>query len=123
MALCQLLLSQPDVLLLDEPTNHLDADSVLWLESYLDKYQGLVIAVTHDRYFLDNVAGWILEIDQGQVYPYQGNYSDWLKQRGERLELMGKREKARAKQMEKELNWIRTGGRGQVKKSKARVKR
>eukprot|EP00471_Norrisiella_sphaerica_P008020 CAMPEP_0184499726 /NCGR_PEP_ID=MMETSP0113_2-20130426/42315_1 /TAXON_ID=91329 /ORGANISM="Norrisiella sphaerica, Strain BC52" /LENGTH=598 /DNA_ID=CAMNT_0026887745 /DNA_START=1 /DNA_END=1797 /DNA_ORIENTATION=- len=123
VALCRLLLAKPDVLLLDEPTNHLDAGSVRWLESLLDEYKGLVIAVTHDRYFLDNVAGWILEVDQGQVFPCQGNYSKWLEQRAERYELLGKREKARAKTMADELSWIQSKAKGQVKKSKARQKR
>jgi len=123
VALCRLILSRPDILLLDEPTNHLDAESVRWLENLLDSYPGLVMSVTHDRYFLDNVAGWILEIDQGRLYPCQGNYTRYLQQRAERYELLGKQEKARARQMEKELNWIRSGTRGKMKKSKARQKR
>ncbi|GAB5365097.1 hypothetical protein AAMO2058_001027500 [Amorphochlora amoebiformis] len=123
VAICRLALSKPDILLLDEPTNHLDAQSVRWLEKFLETYPGLVLSVTHDRYFLDNVAGWILEVDQGSVYPCMGNYSAWLKQRAERYELMGKREKARAKQMNEELQWIRNKGKGQAKKSKARQKR
>eukprot|EP00466_Bigelowiella_natans_P020937 jgi/Bigna1/71861/fgenesh1_pg.17_\ len=123
VALCRLLLSKPDVLLLDEPTNHLDADSVRWLEDLLEDYKGLVMCVTHDRYFLDNVAGWILEVDQGNVYPCQGNYSKWLQKRTERYELMGKREKARAREMQKELSWIQSGSKGQTKKNKARQKR
>lgn len=123
VALCRLLLSKPDILLLDEPTNHLDADSVHWLERFLEAYQGLVVAVTHDRYFLDNVAGWILEIDNGEVYPYEGNYSKWLKKRAERLEIAGKKEKARLRQMNQELKWINAGTRGRVKTTKSRVKR
>ena len=114
VSLCRLLLSEPDILLLDEPTNHLYTTSVRWLETFLQDYKGLVVSITHDRYFLDNVAGWILEVDQGQVFPHEGNYSSWLKSRASRYEMMGKREKARAKQMEQELTWIRSGAKGQV---------
>jgi ATPase subunit of ABC transporter with duplicated ATPase domains len=109
VALCRLLLEQPDVLLLDEPTNHLDASSVAWLERFLKEYKGTVVAITHDRYFLDNVAGWILEIDRGAAYPYQGNYSVWLEKKAARLDVEKKQERKRAKAMEEELAWIRQG--------------
>lgn len=107
VALCRLLLSNPDILLLDEPTNHLDAESVDWLEQYLKNYPGTVIAVTHDRYFLDNVAGWILELDRGEGIPWKGNYSSWLEQKSKRLEAEEKQENKRAKALERELDWVR----------------
>ncbi len=123
VALCKLLLSKPDMLLLDEPTNHLDAESVAWLERFLHDYQGTVVAVTHDRYFLDNVAGWILELDRGHGIPWEGNYSSWLEQKEARLELEEKTEAARAKAMKKELEWVRTNPKGRHAKSKARLQR
>ncbi|HIA82497.1 MAG TPA: ATP-binding cassette domain-containing protein, partial [Rhodospirillales bacterium] len=107
VALCQLLLQQPDLLLLDEPTNHLDAESVAWLERFLKDYEGTVVAITHDRYFLDNVAGWILELDRGHGIPYEGNYTSWLEQKQKRLEQEGKQEKARQRTLASELEWIR----------------
>src|SRR5690349_11764250 len=107
VALCKLLLARPDILLLDEPTNHLDAESVAWLEQYLQKFPGTVIAVTHDRYFLDNAAGWILELDRGYGIPWEGNYSSWLEQKEQRLEQEAKAEAARIKTMQKELEWVR----------------
>ncbi|HQO14208.1 MAG TPA: energy-dependent translational throttle protein EttA, partial [Smithellaceae bacterium] len=122
VALCRLLLQKPDILLLDEPTNHLDAESVAWLEHHLQKYEGTVIAVTHDRYFLDNVAGWILELDRGQGIPWQGNYSSWLEQKQNRLKNEEKSEGARAKTLERELEWIRMSPKGRHAKSKARIK-
>jgi ATP-binding cassette ChvD family protein len=121
VALARLLLSEPDVLLLDEPTNHLDAVSVAWLERYLKEFKGTVIAVTHDRYFLDNVAGWILELDRGQGYPYQGNYTTWLTQRNERLRQEKAQQAAHQKSVEEELDWVRAGSSGRQKKSKARL--
>lgn len=121
VALCQLLLSNPDMLLLDEPTNHLDAESVDWLERFLHDFPGTVVAVTHDRYFLDNVAGWILELDRGQGIPYQGNYSSWLEQKEQRLAIEQKQEQAHMKALKEELEWVRSGTRGQRKKSKARL--
>jgi sulfate-transporting ATPase len=121
VALCRLLLQQPDILLLDEPTNHLDAESVAWLEQHLQKYPGTVIAVTHDRYFLDNVAGWILELDRGQGIPWQGNYSSWLEQKQERLQREEKAETERQKTLERELEWIRMSPKGRHAKSKARI--
>jgi ATP-binding cassette ChvD family protein len=121
VALCRLLLQQPDILLLDEPTNHLDAESVAWLEQHLQKYPGTVIAVTHDRYFLDNVAGWILELDRGQGIPWQGNYSSWLEQKQERLKREEKAETERQKTLERELEWIRMSPKGRHAKSKARI--
>ena len=121
VALCRLLLQKPDILLLDEPTNHLDAESVQWLEQHLQKYEGTVIAVTHDRYFLDNVAGWILELDRGQGIPWQGNYSSWLGQKGERLRREEKSESDRQKTLERELEWIRMSPRARQTKSKARI--
>ena len=121
VALCRLLLQKPDVLLLDEPTNHLDAESVAWLEHHLQKYEGTVIAVTHDRYFLDNVAGWILELDRGQGIPWKGNYSSWLEQKGERLKLEEKTESERQKTLARELEWIRMSPKGRHAKSKARI--
>ena len=123
VALCRLLLSRPDMLLLDEPTNHLDAESVAWLEHFLHDYSGTVIAVTHDRYFLDNVAGWILELDRGHGIPWQGNYSSWLEQKEQRLEREAKGEAARAKAMKQELEWVRTNPKGRQAKSKARMAR
>lgn len=121
VALCRLLLRQPDILLLDEPTNHLDAESVAWLEQHLQQYAGTVIAVTHDRYFLDNVAGWILELDQGQGIPWKGNYSSWLDQKKERLVQEEKVESQRQKTLERELEWIRMAPRARQSKSKARI--
>jgi len=121
VALCRLLLQKPDILLLDEPTNHLDAESVAWLEHHLSKYEGTVIAVTHDRYFLDNVAGWILELDRGQGIPWKGNYSSWLEQKGERLKLEEKTESDRQKTLARELEWIRMSPKGRHAKSKARI--
>jgi ATP-binding cassette ChvD family protein len=123
VALCRLLLSEPDMLLLDEPTNHLDALSVQWLEQYLERYPGTVIAVTHDRYFLDNVAGWILELDRGYGIPWEGNYSSWLDQKEKRLEIEAKQEAARIKTMQAELEWVRQNPKARQAKSKARVAR
>ena len=121
VALCRLLLQKPDILLLDEPTNHLDAETVGWLEQHLQKYEGTIIAVTHDRYFLDNVAGWILELDRGEGIPYQGNYSSWLEQKQVRLATEQKGEDKRAKTLERELEWIRMSPKGRHAKSKARI--
>jgi energy-dependent translational throttle protein EttA len=123
VALCRLLLSRPDMLLLDEPTNHLDAESVDWLEQYLAKFPGTVVAVTHDRYFLDNAAEWILELDRGQGIPWKGNYSNWLEQKEQRLEIEAKQEVARMKAMKQELEWIRKNPKGRQAKSKARITR
>jgi len=123
VALCRLLLSSPDMLLLDEPTNHLDAESVAWLEHFLHDFPGTVIAVTHDRYFLDNVAGWILELDRGHGIPWEGNYSSWLEQKEKRLEIEEKQESARQKAMKAELEWVRTNPKGRHAKSKARLAR
>ena len=122
VALCRLLLKKPDILLLDEPTNHLDAESVLWLEQHLKRYEGTVIAVTHDRYFLDNVAGWILELDRGEGIPWQGNYSSWLDQKSKRLATEEKHESEKQKALKKELEWINTSAKGRQSKSKARIK-
>jgi len=122
VALCRLLLSEPDMLLLDEPTNHLDAESVAWLERFLEEYPSTVIAVTHDRYFLDNVAGWILELDRGHGIPWEGNYSSWLEQKEQRLKTEEATEKARRKAMLAELEWVRANPRGRQAKSKARLK-
>ena len=122
VALCRLLLSQPDMLLLDEPTNHLDAESVAWLERFLDEYPSTVIAVTHDRYFLDNVAGWILELDRGHGIPWEGNYSSWLEQKEDRLRNEDASEKARQKAMAAELEWVRSNPKGRQAKSKARLR-
>src|SRR6266705_3276322 len=119
VALCKLLLRQPDLLLLDEPTNHLDAESVLWLEQHLEKYPGTVVAVTHDRYFLDNVAGWILEIDRGRCYPYEGNYSTYLEKKAQRLEVQGKKDQKLQKRLLDELDWVRQNAKGRQAKSKA----
>ncbi len=121
VALCRLLLQQPDILLLDEPTNHLDAESVQWLELFLQNYAGTVIAVTHDRYFLDNVAGWILELDRGEGIPWKGNYSSWLDQKSQRLAQEEKTESKRRKTLERELEWVRQGAKGRQAKSKARI--
>lgn len=121
VALCRLLLSQPDILLLDEPTNHLDAESVHWLEQYLKNFPGTVIAVTHDRYFLDNVAGWILELDRGEGIPWEGNYSSWLEQKANRLAMEEKTESKRRKTLERELDWVRMGAKGRQAKGKARL--
>jgi ATP-binding cassette ChvD family protein len=121
VALCRLLLSRPDILLLDEPTNHLDAETVAWLEHHLQQYEGTVIAVTHDRYFLDNVAGWILELDRGEGIPWKGNYSSWLQQKQERLAKEEKKETDRQKTLQRELEWIRMSPRGRQAKSKARI--
>ena len=121
VALCRLLLQQPDVLLLDEPTNHLDAESVHWLEQHLQQYQGTIIAVTHDRYFLDNVAGWILELDRGEGIPWKGNYSSWLDQKSKRLEQEEKTASKRRKTLERELEWVRQGAKGRQTKQKARL--
>jgi len=123
VALCKLLLSGPDMLLLDEPTNHLDAESVAWLERFLAEFPGTVVAVTHDRYFLDNVAGWILELDRGHGIPWEGNYSSWLEQKEQRLEIEEKQESARQKAMKAELEWVRAGAKGRHAKSKARLAR
>ena len=123
VALCRLLLSQPDVLLLDEPTNHLDAESVQWLEQHLDKYPGTVVAVTHDRYFLDNVAGWILELDRGHAYPYEGNYSTYLETKATRLKVEGQRDARLRRRLERELEWVRSSPRARQAKSRARLDR
>lgn len=122
VALCRLLLQEPDILLLDEPTNHLDAESVHWLEQHLANYKGTVIAVTHDRYFLDNVAGWILELDRGEGIPWKGNYSSWLDQKSKRLAQEGKQASKRQKTLERELEWVRQGAKGRQTKQKARLK-
>ncbi|MEY4078360.1 MAG: hypothetical protein RIS80_129 [Actinomycetota bacterium] len=121
VALCKLLLEKPDLLLLDEPTNHLDAESVLWLEQHLAKYPGAVLAVTHDRYFLDNVAEWILELDRGRAYPYEGNYSTYLEKKRERLEVQGKKDAKLAKRLSEELDWVRSSPKARQTKSKARL--
>ncbi|MHA3055556.1 energy-dependent translational throttle protein EttA [Acinetobacter sp. ANC 4633] len=123
VALCRLLLSKPDMLLLDEPTNHLDAESVSWLERFLKDFAGTIVAITHDRYFLDNVAEWILELDRGHGIPYQGNYSSWLEQKNARLEQENKQEESFAKALKKELEWVRSNAKGQQKKNKARMER
>tara|TARA_B100000676_G_scaffold305344_1_gene359342 strand:+ start:86 stop:1771 length:1686 start_codon:yes stop_codon:yes gene_type:complete len=121
VALCRLLLQKPDLLLLDEPTNHLDAESVAWLERHLEEYEGTVVAITHDRYFLDNVAGWILELDRGQGIPYEGNYSGWLEQKQKRLAQEGREEAARQRALQKELEWVRESPRARQAKGKARL--
>src|SRR5436189_3996033 len=121
VALCRLLLQKPDILLLDEPTNHLDAESVAWLEQHLQRYEGTVIAVTHDRYFLDNVAGWILELDRGEGFPWKGNYSSWLGQKKTRLQQEEKTESERQKTLEREWDWIRMSPKGRHAKGKARI--
>ncbi|MGI9344250.1 MAG: energy-dependent translational throttle protein EttA [Gammaproteobacteria bacterium] len=123
VALCRLLLSEPDMLLLDEPTNHLDAESVAWLEQFLDRYPGTVVAITHDRYFLDNVAGWILELDRGYGIPWEGNYSSWLEQKEQRLQMEEKQEAARQKSIKAELEWVRANPKARQAKSKARLSR
>jgi ATP-binding cassette ChvD family protein len=123
VALCRLLLAQPDLLLLDEPTNHLDAESVQWLEQHLEKYPGTVVAVTHDRYFLDNVAGWILELDRGRAYPYEGNYSTYLETKAARLKVEGQKDAKRRKLLEDELEWVRSSPRARQAKSRARLAR
>jgi ATP-binding cassette ChvD family protein len=123
VALCRLLLSQPDLLLLDEPTNHLDAESVLWLEQHLEKYPGTVVAVTHDRYFLDNVAGWILELDRGHAYPYEGNYSTYLESKASRIKVEGQKDVKRRKRLEDELEWVRSSPRARQAKSRSRLQR
>ena len=123
VALCKLLLQKPDLLLLDEPTNHLDAESVLWLEQFLSKYEGTVVAITHDRYFLDNVAEWILELDRGRAYPYEGNYSTYLDTKAQRLKIEGQKDAKRAKRLAEELDWVRQNAKGRQAKSKARLAR
>jgi ATP-binding cassette ChvD family protein len=123
VALCKLLLSQPDLLLLDEPTNHLDAESVQWLEQHLEKYAGTVVAVTHDRYFLDNVAGWILELDRGHAFPYEGNYSTYLETKAARIKVEGAKDAKRRKRLEEELEWVRSSPRARQAKSRARLER
>src|SRR5205807_5130114 len=121
VALCRLLLSKPDMLLLDEPTNHLDAESVAWLEQFLKEFPGTVVAITHDRYFLDNVAGWILELDRGAGIPWKGNYSSWLEQKGKRLAGEEKQESARQRTLARELEWVRQSPKARQAKSKARL--
>jgi ATP-binding cassette ChvD family protein len=123
VALCKLLLQKPDLLLLDEPTNHLDAESVLWLEQFLSKYEGTVVAITHDRYFLDNVAQWILELDRGRAYPYEGNYSTYLETKSARLKVEGQKDAKRAKRLAEELDWVRQNAKGRQVKSKSRLAR
>ena len=123
VALCKLLLQKPDLLLLDGPTNHLDAESVLWLEQFLSKYEGTVVAITHDRYFLDNVAEWILELDRGRAYPYEGNYSTYLDTKAQRLKIEGQKDAKRAKRLAEELDWVRQNAKGRQAKSKARLAR
>ncbi|RLR17630.1 ATP-binding cassette domain-containing protein, partial [Sodalis-like symbiont of Bactericera trigonica] len=123
VAICRLLLEKPDMLLLDEPTNHLDAESVAWLERFLHDYEGTVVAITHDRYFLDNVAGWILELDRGEGIPWEGNYSSWLEQKDQRLAQEASSEAARRKSIEKELQWVRSNAKGRQSKGKARLAR
>ncbi len=123
VALCKILLERPDLLLLDEPTNHLDAESVAWLERHLQEYEGTVVLVTHDRYFLDNVAKWILELDRGQGIPWEGNYSSWLEQKQARLALEEKQESSRRKQLARELEWVRMSPRARVAKNRARLQR
>ncbi len=123
VALCRLLLSKPDLLLLDEPTNHLDAESVQWLEQFLSSYSGAVLAVTHDRYFLDNVAQWIAEVDRGRLHPYEGNYSTYLEKKEERLAIAGKKDAKLAKRLRTELEWVRSGAKARQAKNKARLER
>ena len=119
----QIAITKPDLLLLDEPTNHLDAESVLWLEQFLSKYEGTVVAITHDRYFLDNVAQWILELDRGRAYPYEGNYSTYLDTKAQRLKIEGQKDAKRAKRLAEELDWVRQNAKGRQAKSKARLAR
>ena len=121
VALCRLLLQKPDILLLDEPTNHLDAESIDWLEQHLQQYEGTVIAVTHDRYFLDHVAGWILELDRGEGIPWKGNYSSWLEQKTKRMEMEEKTASKRRKTLERELEWVRMAPKARQAKGKARL--
>jgi len=121
VALCKLLLSSPDILLLDEPTNHLDAESVAWLERFLQDFQGTVVAITHDRYFLDNVAEWILELDRGEGIPFKGNYTNWLEQKDQRIQEEGKKQTAYQKSLKDELEWVRQNAKGRQAKSKARL--
>src|SRR6266540_1484750 len=123
VALCRLLLEQPDLLLLDEPTNHLDAESVQWLEQHLAKYPGTILAVTHDRYFLDNVAEWILELDRGRAYPYEGNYSTYLEKKSERLAVQGRKDQKMQKRLRDELEWVRSNAKARQTKSRARLER
>ena len=123
VALCKLLLQKPDLLLLDEPTNHLDAESVLWLEQHLQSYEGAVIAITHDRYFLDHVAEWIAEVDRGNLYPYEGNYSTYLEKKAERLDIAGKKDQKLQKRLKEELAWVRSGAKARQAKNKARLQR
>src|SRR6056297_1842417 len=123
VALCRLLLSRPDMLLLDEPTNHLDAESVFWLEQFLVEFPGTVVAITHDRYFLDNAAGWILELDRGHGIPYEGNYTNWLEDKEKRLDVEAKQEAARERTIKSELEWVRNNPKGRQAKSKARMAR
>lgn len=123
VALCKLLLQQPSLLLLDEPTNHLDAESVQWLEGHLKDYPGAVLAVTHDRYFLDNVATWILELDRGQAHPYEGNYTTYLETKQSRLKIEGQKDAKRAKMLEKELEWVRSNAKARQTKSRSRLAR
>ncbi len=123
VALCKLLLSKPDLLLLDEPTNHLDAESVLWLEQFLASYPGAVLAVTHDRYFLDHVAQWICEVDRGKLHPYEGNYSTYLEKKAERLEVQGKKDQKLQRRLKEELEWVRSGSKARQTKNKARLGR
>ena len=123
VALCKLLLQKPDLLLLDEPTNHLDAESVLWLEQHLAAYHGAVVAVTHDRYFMDNVAEWILELDRGRAYPYEGNYSTYLEKKQARLQVQGKKDAKLSKRLAEELEWVRSNAKARQTKSKARLAR
>ncbi len=123
VALCKLLLEQPDLLLLDEPTNHLDAESVAWLEQHLAQYAGTVLAVTHDRYFLDNVAEWILELDRGRAYPYEGNYTTYLDTKSARLKVEGQKDAKRKREIERELEWVRSNPKARQAKSKARLAR
>ena len=122
VALCRLLLDHPDMLLLDEPTNHLDAESIAWIERFLQEYPGTVVAITHDRYFLDNAAGWILELDRGRGIPYEGNYSSWLEQKDQRLQQEAKEEASHQKAIKAELEWVKQGAKGRQTKSKARLK-
>ena len=123
MALAQALVAAPDLLLLDEPTNHLDAESVLWLEQFLANYAGAVLAVTHDRYFLDHVAQWICEVDRGKLHPYEGNYSTYLEKKAERLEVAGKKDQKLQKRLKEELAWVRSGAKARQAKNKARLQR